>query len=237
MPLTTALDFSALNSRVDCGGQLPTPAVLTIMAWINLTTSGGGTLQGIVARTTNRGLLMNQNISDAFELNVGRITTDCAVRATVSSFAFWRTNAWLCLVGMANTGGANSDQKLLLGDTLNFPKEPSSYNTQAVGSGTVLGWDANLALGAVTSTGVGQLPGKIAAVGIWNYALTSKQMGNFLREMLKIRPDPKMLEQCQGFWQLGRSGAGPQVDWSRTFPAGVVTSAVATAGVSHSVWG
>ena len=235
MPVSTALDFSAALSRVDCGAQLPTPANLTFIVWANLGSTGGGTGQGIVARTTNRGLGMNVNVGDAFEFLALRATTSTQVTATAANFKYFATSKWVCIVSLFSAAGVNADQQILIGDLLNYPVGPSSYSTQLVGSGNLTAWDANLAIGAWTSTG--SLPlvsGKIAAVGIWNKVLSfteiQKQRFELLKRRFVITPN------CQGFWQLGR-GTGPQVDWSRQFPAGLVTNAVSTAGIPHNVWG
>ena len=238
MPVNPALDFSPASSRAATATQATLPTTTTTIAWIYLTTTGGGTPQDIVgsiAAPSQGYILMNHNLSDAFEIFWNRATTNLSVTAAAANFRYWAVNKWVCIVAFMDSTGANTDQRLMIGDIYNFPVEPSSYGTQVVGSGAVSFTNQPIIIGAGSSTGNNPTQGRISAVGMWKRLLNAQQVQRYRFDLLKRKPSAS---GAYTFWpRIGVGGQGTVIDFSGSGINATVTNATATAGILHNVWG
>lgn len=231
MPVLPALDFSAASSRATTASLAAIPTTVTTIAWINMAATGGGTARGIVgciAAPIQGWLLMNQNLSDAFEMIMVRATTNLQVTASAASFTNFSTSKWVCMVSCMDTTGGATNQRLLCGDLYNAPAEPSSYNTQAVGSGGVSFTAQPIVLGAASSTGTFNFPGLISAVGMWNRLLSMTEIQRYRFELLKRWP---RMGNPFAYWNRVGLGVKAQDYGGRALHA-TVTNAVMAGGLA-----
>ncbi len=214
-----ALDFSGNTAaKVNHGSDasLDNWTVGTYMMWIFVTGSGDDDIALLEKLATGKEL----NFNPAFTLTVtaNRATTALSARADIANFSSYAQNTWMFIAGTFNTGGADGDQRLLIGDLSTFATEPSSYSMQTVGSGT-LTVDAAADLIVGNKAGDSRnLPGSIASVHIVNANLTNAQI---LAQQFRF----SLFSDSQVYSHYGFNGTGTQADYSGNGNSGIVTSA------------
>lgn len=105
-----------------------------------------------------------------------RGATYLTAQANAGQFASYALNKWLFFGFSFNTGGANSDQLLCMGDINTPATAPASYATQTVGSGIRGSNHGSLRIGNNYSNTTREFKGRIAWCGIWNVHMTVAQM-------------------------------------------------------------
>ena len=152
----------------------------TFMMWIYATSD---TLrQSIISRdgtTAYYAMAWRADLAgDNFEWTRQRSTAQVAAISGAANFAAYGLNKWLFIAGVFNTGGANADQKIYMGDRNTSAAEPSSYSSQTVGSGTVsTTYGTNdLYIGNSRINTAREFNGRIAFCHLLNTALTQKQI-------------------------------------------------------------
>ena len=214
-----ALTFPNATDNVDVGSASSIDDVNkgTIIAWVYRSSNAVGRIwQKGIGASNNQHYFGNS--ASAVELVIKR-TTNCFATSAFGNFANDGTSKWLFYAATFDTGGANGDQKLYIGDLSAVAAVPSSYSTQTVGSGTV-GSDAgdNGFLGNNSASG-GHWPGHIAYVQIISGTLlTSGQIAS-------MQWRPRMVAGTVGLWILGYNGTSTQPDWSGSGNNGTVTGA------------
>lgn len=222
-PFSQALTFGAATSdRVDCGNpsNLTDVNTGTCCAWVYNTATA--TNQRIWAKGAGVNIHHFRLTTSQFGIVIGRATAPLNVQASASNFAAYATGKWLFVVGLWDTGGANGDQKILIGDLANPPVPPSSYDiAQTVGSGTVNSDAAGNFLIGNAGTNVVSWVGRIAAFGFWNRQLSYAEI---LDQYEQMNPTAG----CVLLPHLGYNGVGRQQDWSGYNNHGTVTGATYT---------
>lgn len=149
-----------------------------------------------------------------------RTTTTLNIRTNLSTFPVYATNKWLFVGAVSDINGANSDQKLYMGDLFSLAQPASTYTTQVVGAGSITSdVGANMGVGNNPVGGsANEFNGRIAWVGIWNRKLTQ-------REIWAQQFFPHKTRGNVFFAQLGFSGKTTQKEWSGNKGSGTITGA------------
>jgi len=158
---------------------------------------------------------------DNWEFDRQRTTTDLFVQAAAANFVHYGLNKWLCICFVYNTGGANADQKILIGDLDSEMAEPSAYATQTVGTGslnTTYGTN-DLIVGNTTNT-AREFRGRMAISMFTTTQLTDQQMRAWQWNPKAIG-SPALL----GFYGFGGANS---IDYSGNAINGTVTGATQT---------
>lgn len=224
-----ALTFGAANStRIDCGNPtiLTDLTQVTCCAWI-YNTSTSNLSRDIWGKGTNVRRMRISAVTNRFGIVVSRATTPLNAEGVCTNFPAYALNKWLFFCGQLDTGGANGDQKLYVGDQLSRPVEPSAYQTQSVGSGIVTSDSGgNFQIGNQAS-GTAWV-GRLASVAIWNrllsYAEILQQWELGLTNFGLLAPTAG----CVNLVFPGFNGVGSQRDWSGHDNHGTVTGATYT---------
>ena len=199
--------------------------VATYLFWVKISTLVAGD------RICQKGLGANFYLmdvtgagSDLLEFSINRGTLSQLSSALFTNFANWPgTGAWAFMAVVCDTGGADGDQKLYIGSLTGSATEPSSYDNQRVGSGTVGdNSGSNLVMGNRTNDNV-ELAGDIAWGGLWNRVLT---LGEIRAQQFRPHKTPGNVL----FTRYGMNGAGLQIDESGFGNHGTVTGATLAQG-------
>jgi hypothetical protein len=146
-----------------------------------------------------------------------RSTTYLQAAAHAANFAAYGLNKWLCFAFIFNTGGADADQIMLMGDLSTSLAAPSGYSTQTLGSGTLTTTARDFYLGNGPAT-TRELHGRIGSAALFDSALTVAQCQWW-------QFNPRMMPGCSGLYHLGFNGTGTQTDYSGNGASGAVTGA------------
>ena len=155
---------------------------------------------------------------DKVQGSVVRGTTNLDVAGLNANFSHLASTKWLFLAFTWDTGGANADQRLLIGDLDSPAAEPSAYSTQTVGSGAVASGANNLIIGCDGGHTL-SFNGDIALCGIFDVHMTNAEIQAQQHSLYPLR-------ECVGWWNLGFNGTGSQTDWAGGGNNGTVTGAV-----------
>lgn len=169
----------------------------------------------------------------------GRATTYLQAAAPAANFAAWGLNKWLFMVFVFDVTGADTDQKLYLGDLTTPPAEPSAYTTQTAGAGTtdrVGTADFYVGNGLTTSRefkgdidsffGFDRLPTSAAEIArLWH-----ETRHGLLHGLLADA-------NCRLAVRYGLVGTGTQPDLSGSGSNGVVTGATRSVPAPIRWWG
>jgi hypothetical protein len=146
-----------------------------------------------------------------------RATLSTQIQSSIPFFG--SANTWYCIAISFDTGGADSDQKLFLGD-LTTKLAEDSYTARAVGSGSLQDLSSRpLRAGAGTWSNT-NYAGSIALIRVYNTAPTLAQ---FLADQYKLSVTPN---SHLVFCNYGLISTGTQPDWSGNGYNGTVTSAL-----------
>jgi hypothetical protein len=214
-----ALDFTNnTTDRVDHGSDASLDDLdpITYLIWCRPVTAT--TMLFIDKRqTTDRGYRMLYSASGT-NLIFFMDRDNGANAINMEAASFISTNIWQFYAAVADSTGANGDQKLFRGTLTSAPVEPGSYTTQTVGSGTVESNENGPQFVGNRRQFDFNFEGDIAWVGIWNVALTDGQI-----KAQWMRPHPT--SGCVLFTHYGFNGTGAQPDHSGTGNNGTVTGA------------
>ncbi len=216
----------ATSDRIDCGN----PALLTnvntgtICAWVkcaNTATNQRIWSKGIVANIHQFRLSTSR-----FDVLLVRAGTSLNAQADATAFAAYAINKWIFVVGLWDSGGTAGSQRLLMGDEVRPPAEPSSYVTQTAGSGSVAtDAGANFCIGNAAAATTVSWNGPYAAFGMWSRLLPDKEIAeqwDLSRRnggMMAVTPN------CINMVFPGYGGLGRQLDWSGNGNHGTLTGA------------
>ncbi len=226
-----ALLFGADNDRVEytANAALDLGATGTIAMWLyptDDTARQGLFVRSLAANAYYEMAWRADQAGDYFLADRQRATADALCQANAANFAAYGLNKWLFVVFVFDTGGANGDQKILIGDLTRPAAEPSSYTTQTAGSGSISTnyGSSNFFVGNQAGALTREFKGRIAWVGVWNTALTTQQI---ISEQFRPRvlPGNTVL-----FSHLGYPGTTCP-DWSGNAIGATVTGATNTSHV------
>lgn len=216
-------------SAVRCGSASILDDLLqgSYFAWITVNSIGSGFIAskgvGINGGYRNCGVIANTS----FHVTCDRQTTDCDARAAVGNFsAYPGLDRPFCFAGVFNTGGANGDQRLYIGNSREPLSEPSSYGTQTVGSGTVNSSAANDQMIGNNTLGTNNWDGIIFSLMMWNKVLTIAEL-----RQVQNQPTPLPMFGPIGCWILGTQGSLSVVDLSGNGNHGLTENSIKVSGV------
>ena len=106
----------------------------------------------------------------------GAGATQILVQANAANYSVYGLNKWLCLVFRWDTAGANSDQRLWMGDETTAPAAPSSYTTQSAGSGASSTTAGVCTVGASNVSTTRWLRGRVGFHALFSTALSDADM-------------------------------------------------------------
>jgi len=149
-----------------------------------------------------------------FEMAVGRATTVCS-RDTVAGS--WSTNTWTFV---ALVYEESADTCKVYAGTLTSPVAELAYAAGQAGSGATTSDGANdFVIGNRATVNNNSFPGRIAAFGYINRALSATQIRS-------LQYQPRNVLNTKIFSILGFNGVGTQPDWSGNRNSGTVGGTV-----------
>lgn len=117
--------------------------------------------------------------NDPFQCYAAYNTAALDVQVNAATFATYATNKWLLLILTWTVGGANSTAKLMMGDLVTPPAEPSSYVFQQAPSGTPPASNTFITFGNNGVLTQFELHGSIALAFKFDYAFTPTDLTRF----------------------------------------------------------
>lgn len=217
------LNFATTSDQVTHGSAatIDDIAPLTLIFWVKITSLTGthkiwqkgyvsahGTYHHLFLTTTN--LSAERNFSPTF----------LQLDASLSNFAYWGTNKWVCIVMVHSTSGVATDQHLFVGDRNNNVAGPSSYATRQASSGSIVSDAAADFIVGQRGGGSQNVIGDIAVCIAYNSALTQAQI---IQQQWNIWYP--LFSNCKVFCNYGFNGTGSQPDLSGNAHNGTVTGA------------
>lgn len=215
-----ALSFTNSSDRVNIGtgSSLDNLATCTIAAWLYCTNDN------IDRRIWQKGLSPNGRLFYTFSsAGTAQLRLDVHGRGTLayantSAFSAWATNKWCFAACVWNTGGANGDQKLYVGDLSTTLAEPSAYTSQAVGTGSPGNNSGVAAVWANNTNNASAFQGRIATGWIFNRVLS-------IGELAHLQFKGQILSGCVDYHEFGFTGSSSSADWSGNVNTGTITGA------------
>jgi hypothetical protein len=218
-----ALNFTGNTTRVThaASATIDNLAALTLMYWCQLPTSPQG--QYFAIKDPSAGTMEWYNSSgDVITFRRARATSALRLEAAVGNFSAYVAGAWIYVCVIMNSGGADGDQKLLMGSLTAPAAEPSSYSSRTVGSGALTSESGQvLDVGAAFNL---ELNGPGAIFHLVNRAMP-------VAEVQAQRLMPRPVDGSVIFCHYGYNGTGTQPDWSGKGNSGTVTAATVAAHV------
>lgn len=211
------------GDKVDHGSgtTLDDLTVASYLFWCQPTSISDSATYTMLQKGTEPGqrrFILNDG-SNNIHLEVFRATVVLSITAALSNFTSAGANKWLFVACLWDSGGADGDQRIFIGDLSTHATEPSSYGTQALGSGA-LSSDASANLTAWNHPAASQsFPGDGGWCGVWNRLLTAGE----------VRAQQFHPHKTSGnvlFCHYGYNGTGNQADLSGNGNTGTVTGAV-----------
>ena len=217
-----ALDLDGSGRNIDHGSDasLDDLSSMTAIFWAKWDGGGGDIDASLMSKDTGGfdPTAIDFNPDFAFVCQIPRATESVVVAGLLGNFAHLTLGEWMCVAVVIDLAEANADQKILVGNLSNAPEEPSSYDTQAVGSGARES-DAgnNLIVGNHPNDWYWQ--GSVASVRILNVALSEAQIASLHRNIWFSTADTVCLTN------YGFNDTGSQLDFSGQGNHGTVTGA------------
>lgn len=136
-----ALDFTGSGNEIDCGSAAELDNVLqvTYWAWYQRPSSAPGEDAALICKGNFHRLTAfapTDGTSQNASCVITRATDGCRATADRNDDPILQEDKWLFTAGVLDTSGVDADQKLYIGDLSTPAREPPSYSTQKVGSGT-----------------------------------------------------------------------------------------------------
>lgn len=212
------LEINAANRYVNFGNGSPIDDVTvgTCLWWVWLDSGFAGSVLQAKTVVDGHKLAFNGTGAAGFEWKIDRATSDLTILATPGNFAAYGVDKWMCVGVTWDTGG--SSPTAYIGDQALPMAEPSSYTSQAVGSGTPTTDVSNdLIVGAANASGGAAWDGKVAFVAWWSTRLTA---GELTHQKNHPQPGPNCLLMAH-LWNTGTAA-----DLSGNNLNGTVTGAV-----------
>lgn len=178
-----ALSFGGAGGAgyVDVGSAaaLDNQNVGTIVLWAWFNSTAPASIGQLFEKSAGGGadrLRVQINASGVLEVRRDRATTDLLAQAAAANFTHLGANKWVCLVVRWDTGGANGNQSIWIGDLTNVPAAPSSYTSQTVGSGTPGDNSAGSLRFGNNSLANNGFDGRLAQAKLFSNLLTNNQV-------------------------------------------------------------
>ena len=183
---------------------------VTMMAWI-VADNEAGEFHGLMGKIKNAG---GQGLSfatheESIVMLINRATDTVGLEAEIllSGFAAWGFAKWMFVAAVADVG---TEVRALVGDLTTAPAEPSSYDAQAAGSGSILtdaGQSFQVGHTNDNTDAAAGFAGDIAFVHVVEAALTN---GQIIEQWMR----PHVVANSRIFSHYGWNGTGTQPDWS-----------------------
>lgn len=221
-----SLNFSAQTDQIDVGqgASLADVVPCTIMGWVYQTGSSADARlfqKGVAAVSPNTFMYLSLGASSSFTaIQRSRATTSCLAQGVNSNFTYYGLSKWLFLSGTLdlNTTG---NCTIRIGDLTHLAAEPSPYDIQRTGSGSIASDALEDAILGNKINNNAAVIGKLAWVAVWNRVLTAG-------EQWDQQFHPHVTSGCVGFWHLGYNGISTVPDWSGNKNNGTISLASAS---------
>lgn len=218
--LRRASAYFSGSARVDLpSAMIDNAAAGTRWAWLYFRAAPSATQALIDKCVTNSTNEESLALSSSTTLRIfrTRATTSLQGTAALTNFAAYAVGKWLFVAGVYDTAGANSAQRVLMGDQTVPAAEPSSYSTQTAGAGAATDTTGGACKIGNNLANATPALAQIAIAGVHSVALT-------IPELLAIQKNPTIIGRaCVGLYFPGARGTGVAPDWSGQANHGIGT--------------